>query len=145
VCGVAKDPQQDPFSGADSRAADDGALVVDCYGSGSIRVAAPGSTGFSSRRPYPPAGAIELHAAQSAQRIVVADTANAYTGAPIRTTFYVTTDGGRHWRPTATLPVRGDGLRFTSGTNGYAVGADRTDLYTTDDGGTTWRRTQFSS
>lgn len=146
ACGASKDPQQDPFSGDGSTAADDGALVVTCAGSGSgsVRVAPPGSATFSPRRPYPPTGSIELKGARSEQHIVLADTADAYSGAHIRTTFYVTGDGGVHWRPTATLPVRGDGLQFTSGADGYAIGADRTELYTTHDGGTTWQATQFS-
>jgi hypothetical protein len=146
VCGPATDPEQDPFAGATSTVADDGALIADCLGSHpGIRVAAPGSTSFSGQRRYPSADDVDLQGAESEQRIVAADTSHAYTGSNIETTFYVTTNGARTWQRRATIPVRGDSLRFRSGANGYAIAQDGTEFYSTDDGGATWHTTQFSS
>jgi photosystem II stability/assembly factor-like uncharacterized protein len=147
VCGVASSPEQDPFSGTGSGVADNLALVVSCLGSGAgtVRVAPPGSTSFAEPRRYPGNDTVVLEGAQSEQRVVVADTSHAYTGRHLVTTFYVTTDGGRSWRRTATLPVRGDGIRFRSGADGYAITQDGTALYVTDNGGQSWQRTQFSS
>jgi hypothetical protein len=147
MCGAAKDPEQDPFSAVDSTVADDGALVVSCLGArtGSVRVAVPGSASFSGPRPYPRVGTVELEAARSARGLTVADTSHAFAGHRIETTFYATTDGGRSWRPTATIPVRGDSLRFISGTRGSAIAGNGSGFYLTDDGGFTWRRARFGS
>jgi photosystem II stability/assembly factor-like uncharacterized protein len=146
VCGPAKDPEQDPFSGQGSTVADNGALIANCLGSPTgIRMAAPGSSTFSGVRAFPPGRTIELEAASSQNRIVVANTSHAYSGGSIEIGIYVTSDGGRTWRRTATIPVRGGTLRFTSGTHGYGIAADGSQLTATDDGGVTWRRIQFSS
>jgi hypothetical protein len=146
VCGPATNPEQEPFAGATSTVADDGALIADCLGlHPGIRIAAPGSTSFSGQRRYPSANDVDLQAAESEQRIVAADTSHAYTGSNIETTFYVTTDGARTWQRTATIPVRGDSLRFRSGANGYAIAQDGIEFYATDDGGATWHSTEFSS
>jgi photosystem II stability/assembly factor-like uncharacterized protein len=146
VCGVAKSPEQDPFSATGSGIADNLALVVNCVGSGAgtIRVAPPGTTTFSEPRPYPKADTVAFQAAESEQRIVVADTSHAYTGRNTVTTFYVTIDGGRTWRRTATLPVRGDDIRFRSATDGYAIVRDGTAIYVTDTG-RSWHLVQFNS
>lgn len=143
VCGAARNPQDDAFLGNGSGVADNGALIVDCLGSG-LRVAPPGSTAFVGHR-LPHGDSIELQGAQGDQRIVVADTSHGYGPGAVSTTFYVTVDGGRTWQRTQTIPVRGDGVCFSNDGHGVAVTQDGTSFYTTDDGGRTWHRAQFGS
>jgi photosystem II stability/assembly factor-like uncharacterized protein len=144
VCGVASSPEQDAFWGAGSVLADDGALVAGCLdggAAGSIRVAAPGTGAFSESRTLPGVDRTQVLAAQSQERIVVADESHADDGRASKMTFYETTDGGRSWQPTITLPV--DRVRFSSGTDGYAITPSGTDYYVTSDGGITWHGKAF--
>lgn len=148
ICGVAGSAEQDPFSGAGSAVADNGALIARCLNggrSGSIRVASPGTSAFSAARRLPGADTVAVEAAQSEQRVVVADVSRAYAGARSQATFYTTTDGGRSWQRAATLPVAGGTVWFTSGRHGYAVASDGAGYFATTDGGITWREEAFSA
>ncbi|HEY8301331.1 MAG TPA: hypothetical protein VIG48_05505, partial [Jatrophihabitans sp.] len=144
ACGQASGPMNDPFYAEASSAADNGALIANCLGS-QIRVAAPGSAHFSAPRRLPRAQILKVEPARSQQQLVIADVSDASAPGPVRATFYVSRDGGRHWRRTATLPVGGAGIAFGSGGQGWALSADGTTRYVTTDGGATWRPTHFSS
>jgi hypothetical protein len=141
-CGVARNPENDPFRGESSRAADNGALIVYC--ANGIRVAAPGSDSFTATRRFP-GEQIDLDAARTQNRVVVSDVSHQYAPGAISTTFYVTSDGGVTWHRTATVPVLGGTARFTPGGHGYAITPDGGSLYTTDDGGHTWHRIEFGA
>lgn len=126
-------------------AADDGALIVSCVNK--LSVAPPGSTHFSTPRPYPRGRIVSAVAAESANVITAADISNGYIGGqgPLRTTFYRTTDGGSSWQRGETLPVNGHGFSFTNQFVGYAAAADGGSMYVTHDGGLTWKRMSFAS
>jgi hypothetical protein len=146
ACGPARSPENDPFYGTESIAADDGALVAACLAPrAGVRVAAPGSASLSGLRAYPRHGDFELEGAQSARRIVIADTRNGYGPGPVETTFYVTSDGGLHWRRTVSVAASGATVRFLPGGRGYAAAADAAEYYATADGGVTWTRELFGS
>ena len=142
-CGPAKGPQNDPYYASDSTVADDGSVIADCLGSG-VRVAARGSGRFSALRPYPVRSAIGIEGAQSADRIVIADTSRMYGPGREEAVFYVTSDGGRTWERTQMIAIGGT-IGFLPGGYGFAVGQDGSDRYVTDDGGRTWHREQYTA
>jgi photosystem II stability/assembly factor-like uncharacterized protein len=124
----------------------DGLAVAWC-GSG-VRVATAGSATFSALRPLPsPDAPVYPVAAESADTITAADFSNSYNGdaGHDQTTFEVTGDGGRTWRRSPPLPVRGAAFTFATGSIGYAAAEYASEIYTTRDGGLTWTPGSFAS
>lgn len=130
------------FFASNDIVAHDGALIASC--GSKVRVAAPGSTQFSTPRRFPRGGELYAVAAESADVITAADVSHAWYQPPIHTTFYRTTDGGQTWQRGATLPVRGNAFTFTSESVGYAAAANSSTLYVTHDGGLTWTPRSFA-